>query len=130
MKLTGTPQLRMTKLFSKTVFMTLVSAFAITTAPNATAEDGAVVVYTVTSNGPLSSVSFLDASNSRQQVVDVIAPWSMTFTSQQVNPPVAVEARSTGTEISCTITIDGRIIDRDSDQDGTPDVDCHEDVDD
>jgi Mycobacterium membrane protein len=107
----------------------LIPVFALVVAPNAIA-DGAVVVYSVTSNGPLSSISYLDANNNRQQLTNVSAPWSTTFTTPQVNPAYAVTARSTGTEVSCTITVNGQIIDRDSDNDGTADVDCHEGYDD
>jgi hypothetical protein len=107
----------------------LVPACALVLAPNAVA-DGAVVIYSVTSNGPLSSISYLDANNARQELTNVTAPWSMTVTSSQVRPPVAVTARTTGTEVSCTITVNGQIVDRDSDNDGTADVDCHEDYDD
>ncbi|WP_161976595.1 MmpS family transport accessory protein [Mycolicibacterium sp. CH28] len=102
---------------------------ALVLAPNAVA-DGTVIVYSVTSNGPLASVSYLDANNNRQVLTNVTAPWSITVTSPQVRPPVAVTARSTGTEVSCAITVNGQIVDRDSDSDGTPDVDCHEDYDD
>lgn len=115
--------------FGKVALIMLVPAFAVAMAPNAAA-DGDVVVYTITSNGPLSSVTYLDEFNNRQDLTNVPAPCSMTFTRQQFNPVYSVAARSTGTEVSCTITVNGQVIDRDSDNDGTPDVDCHEGYDD
>ncbi len=107
----------------------VVPVLALVLAPHALA-DGAVVVYSVTSNAPLASISYLDANNNRQVLTNVTAPWSTTITSAQARPPVAVTARSTGTEVTCTITVNGQIVDRDSDNDGTADVDCHEDYDD
>ncbi|WP_167097196.1 MmpS family transport accessory protein [Mycobacterium sp. DL592] len=104
---------------------TVICGAALVAAPNAGA-DGNVVVYTVTSDGTLSNVTYLDGDGNRQQLNNVSAPWTTTFVGQQVNPTYGVTARSTGSQVSCTITVNGQVIDRDSDNDGTADVDCHE----
>ncbi|WP_328361801.1 MmpS family protein [Mycobacterium sp. NBC_00419] len=105
---------------------TVIFGAGLVVAPDAVA-DGDVVVYSVTSDGTLSNVTYLDADGNRQQLNNVSAPWTTTFVGQQINPSYGVTARSTGSQVLCTITVNGKVIDRDSDNDGTADVDCHED---
>lgn len=122
--------MRTSNMPTKLVLAAAVAGLALAVAPHAVAAPGDQVVYTITSDGALSSVTYRDASNNPQQVTNVTAPWSISFTSQAPAANYAVTARSTGSQVSCTITVNGQIVDRDSDNDGVADVDCHESWDD
>ena len=119
----------MTRSVLPAILLATLPALGLAGAPPASA-GGDVVVYTITSDGTLSTVSYRDQANNTQQLTNVAAPWSMTFTSQAPVPNYSVSARSTGTQLSCTITVNGQSVVRDSDNDGGADVVCHQDWDD
>jgi Mycobacterium membrane protein len=78
-------------------------------APEATAA-GPWVVYSVNSNGSLSSISYYDGNHQLQNLLDVPAPWRVSFRSQETYPVYSVSAQTKGTEVSCQITLDGQVV--------------------
>jgi len=79
-------------------------------APEATAT-GSVVDYSVHSDGPISSITFHDAAHKVQQILNVAAPWGLTFVSQDSYPYYSLAAQTTtGTFVSCQITVNGQVV--------------------
>lgn len=91
-----------------------ISSTAIVAAPHAAAAWGDVVTYEVDSNGSLSGVSYSDAMNDVQQITDVNAPWTITFTSRATVPEYGVSAETNGSSVSCRITVNGHVHDQKS----------------
>jgi hypothetical protein len=91
------------------VAATLITLIPLIAAPKATAA-GPLVVYDVGSNGPLSSISYYDATHQMQQITNVASPWELTFRSQETYPTYAVSAQTTGTDVNCQILLDGRVV--------------------
>jgi hypothetical protein len=87
---------------------------SLTTAAAAVADPGDTVTYTVSSDGPLVSVSYYDEMANMRQVTDQPANWSTTFTSETTSGLFAVGAKTTGEEVSCQITINGEVRDQKS----------------
>jgi outer membrane biosynthesis protein TonB len=72
------------------------------------------VTYEIESDGSLSSVTYFDGMNDEKQVTDVASPWSMTFTNQATYPIYGLGAQTTGTHVSCKISINGQVRDQKS----------------
>jgi hypothetical protein len=90
----------------------LITVIPLISAPKAKA-DGPLVVYDVGSNGSLSSISYYDATHQMRQLLNVPAPWELTFRSQAPYPTYAVSAQTTGTDVNCQIVLDGRVVNQD-----------------
>jgi hypothetical protein len=87
---------------------------SLTTAAGAVADPGDTVTYTVTSDGPLVSVSFYDEMDNMRQVIDQPANWSITFTSEATSGLFAVDAQTSGKAVYCQVTINGQVRDQKS----------------
>jgi Mycobacterium membrane protein len=87
---------------------------SLTTAAAAVADPGDTVTYTVSSDGPLVSVSYYDEMANMRQITDQPANWSTTFTSETTSGLFAVGAKTTGEEVYCQITINGEVRDQKS----------------
>jgi len=88
----------------------LVGALLVT-APGAGAAPGAAIVYTVTSDAPLASVVYSDATGATQKLTNQPAPWSVSFASQDPDPnaTLTLVARPTGQQTTCTISVNGTV---------------------
>ena len=69
-----------------------------------------MVSYYVDSDGSLSSISYYDANHQLQNLLDVPAPWSLSFRSHETYPVYSVSAQTKGTEVACQITLDGQVV--------------------
>jgi Mycobacterium membrane protein len=87
---------------------------SLTTAAAAVADPGDTVTYTVSSDGPLVSVSYYDEMDNMRQVTDQSANWSTTFRSEATSGLFGVAAQTTGEEVYCQITINGAVRDQKS----------------
>ena len=88
----------------------LVVGAALITAPGAGADPVDTYVYTVSSDGQLTSVSYLDANNNLQILDNQTSPWSLTFTRSQGTPGLAdVTGFTTGSQVSCQISVNGSV---------------------
>jgi hypothetical protein len=81
---------------------------ALVVTPHAAA-DGSVVTYELGSNGQLSDISYSDGMNESQLVSTPSTPWSITFESQVTPQLYVVGAQSSGTQMSCRISVDGEV---------------------
>ena len=87
---------------------------SLTTAAAAIADPGDTVTYTVSSDGPLVSVSYYDEMDNMRQLTDQPANWSTTFTSEATSGLFSVGAQTTGEQVNCQITINGEVRDQKS----------------
>ncbi len=104
----------------------LLAGAALITAPGAAAA-GDSVVYTVTSDGPLSDVSYFDADSNLQIVTNPPTPWSVTFTvvpQTGKTQMLTVTGNTTGTKASCQISINGSVKDQQSNSGQNAKADC------
>jgi hypothetical protein len=97
------------------------------TAPGAAAA-GDTVVYTVTSDAPLSDVSYTDGDSNLQIVSNTPSPWSVTFTV--VPQPgktqlLSVTGNTTGKQASCQISINGSVKNEQSNTGQNAKADCN-----
>jgi len=88
--------------------LVLVPLAALVVTPRAAA-DGSVVTYELGSNGQLSDISYSDGMNESQLVSTPSTPWSITFESQVTPQLYVVGAQSSGTQMSCRISVDGEV---------------------
>jgi len=88
--------------------LVLVPLAALVVTPHAAA-DGSVVTYELGSNGQLSDISYSDGMNESQLVSTPSTPWSITFESQVTPQLYVVGAQSSGTQMSCRISVDGEV---------------------
>ena len=88
--------------------LVLVPLAALVVTPRAAA-DGSVVTYELGSNGQLSDISYSDGMNESQLVSTPSTPWSVTFESQVTTQLYVVGAQSSGTQMSCRISVDGEV---------------------
>lgn len=82
---------------------------ALITAPSAGA--AGQVTYEVVSDGLLSTVVYFDGINDQQTLSGVSAPWSATITNRATYPLYGVTAQTSGTQVSCRITVNGQVRD-------------------
>ena len=87
---------------------------SLTTAAAAVADPGDTVTYTVSSDGPLMSVSYYDEMDNMLEVKDQPANWSTTFTSEATSGLFAVDAQTRGEKVYCQIIINGQVRDQKS----------------
>ena len=87
---------------------------SLTTAAAAVADPGDTVTYTVSSDGPLMSVSYYDEMDNMLQVTDPPANWSTTFTSEATSGLFGVDAQTRGEKVYCQIIINGQVRDQKS----------------
>lgn len=88
----------------------LTPVVSLVAAPEATAA-GPVVDYSVHSDGPISSISYHDASHNLEQILNVADPWGLTFVSDDTYPYWSLAAQTTtGTFVSCQIKVNGEIV--------------------
>jgi hypothetical protein len=82
-------------------------------APGAIAAPGDAVEYTVTSDAPLSVVTYYDATGTLQTLTNQAVPWSVSFISKDASPTalLSVAANPTGQKTTCTITVNGTVKD-------------------
>jgi hypothetical protein len=92
----------------------LLAGASLTTAAAAVADPGDTVTYTVSSDGPLMSVSYYDEMDNMLQVKDQPANWSTTFTSEAASGLFGVDARTRGEKVYCQIIINGQVRDQQS----------------
>jgi hypothetical protein len=100
------------KQFAAAVAVLFVGA-SLTTAPGAGAASGDAVVYTVTSDAPLSAISYSDAAGVTQVLPNQPSPWTLSFTSKDSSPGamLVVTAVPTGKQTSCQISVNGTVKD-------------------
>jgi Mycobacterium membrane protein len=91
----------------------LAVAASLITAPGAVAAVGDAVVYTVTSDGPLSGVSWYDATGTLQQLSNQPVPWSVSITNKDPSPTsmLVVSAVPTGQKTTCQVSVNGTVKD-------------------
>jgi Mycobacterium membrane protein len=89
----------------------LIVGASLTTAPGAGAAVGDAVVYTVTSDAPLSAISYSDATGVTQVLPNQPSPWTLSFTSKDSSPGamLVVTAVPTGKQTSCQISVNGTV---------------------
>ena len=87
---------------------------SLTTAAAAVVDPGDTVTYTVSSDGPLMSVSYYDEMDNMLEVKDQPANWSTTFTSEATSGLFAVDAQTSGEKVYCQIIINGQVRDQKS----------------
>lgn len=75
------------------------------------AEAAGQVTYEVVSDGVLSTVVYFDGINDQQTLSGVSAPWSATITNRATYPLYGVTAQTSGTQVSCRITVNGQVRD-------------------
>jgi hypothetical protein len=93
----------------------LPAAALLLTAPGAEAAVGDTVVYTVTSDGPLASVLYDDATTGQTvTLTDQTAPWSLTFTVKNASQMLSVTASTKAKSASCQISVNGTVKDTQS----------------
>ena len=90
----------MMSLRTTAVAAVLTALVPLVAAPEAGAT-GPEVDYSVHSDGPISSVTYHDATHKVQQILNVRDPWAMTFISQDNYPYYSLAAQTTtGTFVS------------------------------
>jgi hypothetical protein len=90
----------------------LLAGASLTTAPGAGAAVGDTVTYTVTSDGPLASVLYDDATTGQSQTLtNQPAPWSLTFPVKNDSQLLSVTAATKGQPASCQISVNGTVKD-------------------
>ena len=100
----------MMSLRTAAVAAALTPLIALIAAPEATAT-GPAVDYSVHSDGPISSISYNNATHQLEQVLNVRDPWGLNFVSQDNYPYYSLAAQTTtGTFVSCQITVNGQIV--------------------
>jgi hypothetical protein len=82
---------------------------ALITAPAAGADPAATYVYTVRSDSPLTSVSYLDANSNLQILDNQTAPWSLTFTRSGTDGLSDVTGETAGGQVACKISVNGSV---------------------
>jgi hypothetical protein len=91
----------------------LLMGASLITAPGGVAAPGDAVVYTVTSDAPLTAISYADASGATQVLANQTSPWSLSFTSKDTTstPVLVVTAVPSGQQTTCTISVNGTVKD-------------------
>ena len=92
----------------------LLAGASLTTAPFAVADPGDTVTYSASSDAPLSSVTYYDATNTMQQLRNQSSHWYLTFTSTATNALLGLTAQTTGEHVSCEINVNGSVRDQKS----------------
>ncbi len=73
---------------------------------------GKQVKYEIISDATeLNSVTYFDANSELQTESSASAPWSKTVTNQSTYAIVGLGAQTTGTSVTCRITVDGKVKD-------------------
>lgn len=75
-----------------------------------TAAGGRQIVYEVTSDGPLSTVTYFNEINDMTQLSDQPANWSTSFEGKATYQMHSMSAQTKGTQVSCRITVDGTVL--------------------
>lgn len=72
---------------------------------------GKTVLYEIISDSDLKSVTYWDANSELQHESDSAAPWTMTVTNTSTYAIAGVGAQTSGTSVTCRVTVDGRVKD-------------------
>ncbi|MGL6234602.1 MAG: MmpS family transport accessory protein [Segniliparus sp.] len=83
------------------------------------------ITYEVTSstNSPIT-VSYLDEHN-QTHLFSGQGPWRTSVTATDAAPPAGVTALTNNGAVTCRITIDGKVVDEQTQSGGTPSVSCN-----
>jgi Mycobacterium membrane protein len=94
----------------------LLAGASLITAPDAATAVGDAVVYTVTSDAPLSVVTYYDATGVLQTLTNQPVPWSFSFTNKDASPTsmLVVTANPSGQKTTCTLSVNGTVKDTQS----------------
>ena len=71
---------------------------------------GSRITYEVQSDGPLSTVTYFDEINDMQQLSDQPSNWSTSFDGKATFQMHSMSAQTTGTQVSCRITVGGEVL--------------------
>lgn len=90
----------------------------------APASASSTVVYSIDSDGSLSTVSYFNQFNIQVQLSDVRPPWRMSFDTDESSQILIISATTTGQHVSCSIIVDGVVRDEESAEGPGANVHC------
>ena len=93
----------------------LLGVASVISAPSAGAAVGDPVTYSVSSDGPVSAITYYDEAGTMQIVTNPPVPWSLTYTITDASKSIIVIGVSaTGQKVSCQIMAAGVVRDSES----------------
>ncbi|MEV6362239.1 MmpS family transport accessory protein [Nocardia asteroides] len=80
--------------------------------PGTSTGKGKNINYEIISDaGELNSVTYFDGNSELQQETSASAPWSKSVTNSSTVAIIGVGAQTTGSSVTCRITVDGKVTD-------------------
>ncbi len=86
---------------------------------------GNSIVYEIVSDADLLSVTYFDEKSAMHQELNVSAPWAKTIANNSTVAFAGLGAQTSGTSVTCRITVDGKVKDTETDTGQYASVSCN-----